>query len=479
MASHTPALMYTGPMNLNHDICYQALKTRDSRFDGQFFTGVSSTGIFCRPVCPASTPKTENCTFFPSASAALNAGYRPCLRCRPESAPTSPAWMGTEAIVRRAIRLIDEGALDEGHTLTDLCDRLGIGERHLRRLFQQYLGASPKQIALTRRLMFAKRLLIQTNAPITEIAMASGFNSLRRFNDAFKKAFDIPPSHGRKEDQKSNSSQDVTLHFSYHPPFDWDGLLDFFGSRAIDEIETVENETYRRTIKVDDSRGEISVSNDTVKNRLVARISNIPIEHLRIVSRKIRRMFDLDCNPELIANDLSQDEALRPVIEQKPGLRIPGTWNCFEVAVRAVIGQQISVKGARTICSRLVKRVGTGVFPSPQDIVDTDITGIGLTDRRVETLKNLAANWQDLNKAKPLEDNIKYLCSLKGIGPWTANYIVMRSLWEPDVYPVDDLGLIRGLEKLELPATKKDLAVRAESWRPWRAYGALYLWSVL
>ena len=188
-------------------------------------------------------------------------------------------------------------------------------------------------------------------------------------------------------------------------------------------------------------------------------------------------MFDLDCNPEQIAHDLSTDEALRPFIEETPGLRIPGTWNCFEVAVRAVIGQQISVKGARTICSRLVKRVGKGIFPSPQDIIETDLTEIGLTNRRIETLKNLATNWKDLNKAIPLEENIKELCKLKGIGPWTAHYIVMRSLWEPDVYPVDDLGLIRGLENLNLPATKKDLAKRAETWRPWKAYGALYLWK--
>jgi len=307
-------------MILEHDICYQALKTRDTRFDGQFFTGVSSTGIFCRPICPANTPKSENCTFYPSASAALNAGFRPCLRCRPESAPTSPAWMGTEAVVRRAIRLIDEGALDEGRSITTLCDRLGIGERHLRRLFQQHLGASPKQIALTRRLMFAKKLLFQTKAPITEIAIASGFNSLRRFNDAFKKSFDFPPSHGRKEEDMS-LDQDVILHFTYHPPFDWDGLLDFFATRAIDDIESVENQTYRRTIKVEENIGEIFVSNEPEKNRLIAKITGIPIEHLRIVSRKIRRMFDLDCNPTLIAQDLSHDEALSPLIEQTPGVR--------------------------------------------------------------------------------------------------------------------------------------------------------------
>ncbi|WP_135080992.1 DNA-3-methyladenine glycosylase 2 family protein [Terasakiella sp. SH-1] len=464
--------------HLDHDICYQALKTRDVRFDGRFFTGVTSTGIFCRPVCPANTPKPENCTFFPSASAALNAGFRPCLRCRPESAPASAAWRGTETTVRRALRLIENGVLDEGNKLETLCERLGIGERHLRRLFQQHLGASPKQIAQTRRLMFAKKLLVQTDISITEVALASGFNSQRRFNDAYQKTFGFPPSHERKTLQsRPQTTKETILYFSYRPPYDWQGLLAFFKERAIDGIEQVTDHAYSRHISIDGHHGDITLTCEADKHRLKASIRHIPVQYLRDLSLKIRRMFDIDADPDAIAHDLSHDEALAPLIAQTPGLRLPGAWDSFEIAVRAIIGQQISVKGARTICSRLVGRINTGLFPTPQDISEANLDGLGLTGRRITTLKTLAQNWQELDGAAPLEKTLQDLCSLPGIGPWTAHYIIMRSFCEPDIYPLDDLALLRGLEKLGLPATKKDLHMRAENWRPWRAYGALYLWK--
>ncbi|WP_240492892.1 DNA-3-methyladenine glycosylase 2 family protein [Candidatus Terasakiella magnetica] len=469
-------ILYTTFMNLEHDICYQALKTRDARFDGRFFTGVSSTGIFCRPICPASTPKPENCTFYPSASAAINAGFRPCLRCRPESAPASPAWLGTEATVRRALRLIEDGALDDGQSLSELCARLGIGERHLRRLFQSHLGASPKQIAQTRRLMFAKKLLVQTKAPITEIALGSGFNSLRRFNDAYKTAFGFAPSHERKNKSEETNTQETVLHFNFRPPYDWDGLLSFFKERALDEIETVSMTSYERLICIEGHKGSLRVSCDEKKNRLKAVIKDIPTAHLKTVSRKIRRLFDVDADPVGIAHDLSHDPVLMPLVKAHPGLRLPGAWDGFEIAVRAIIGQQISVKGARTICNRLVERIGTGLFPTADEIMNADLDGLGLTGRRITTLKKLSENWCGLDKAKPVEETLKELCALPGIGPWTAHYIVMRSFGEPDIYPVDDLALLRGLEKLGQPCTKADLKERAQNWRPWRAYGALYLW---
>ena len=466
-------------MSIKHDICYQALKTRDARFDGKFFTGVSSTGIFCRPICPAITPKPENCTFFPSADAALSAGFRPCLRCRPETAPASPAWLGTETTVRRAVRLIEEGALDHGQSVTDLCERFAVGERHLRRLFQTYLGASPKQIAQTRRLLFAKSLLAQTKAPVTEIAHAAGFNSLRRFNDAYKKTFGFAPSHERKKMESHEYLQEgIRLRFSYRPPYDWEGLLAFLQTRAIAPVEQVTQDSYRRCIEIDGHQGEISVRNEAQNNRLCCTIRGIPTLHLQTVARKIRRMFDVDADPQAIADDLGRDAVLRPLIAAYPGLRLPGAWDSFEIAVRAVIGQQISVKGARTIGMRLVDRVGRGLFPEPQDILDNNLDRLGLTGRRIATLKNLAQNWAAVDTAKPAQDIIDALCALPGIGPWTAHYIVMRSYAEPDIYPVDDLGLIRALEKLGVPATKKDLKTRAEKWGPWRAYGAIYLWRV-
>lgn len=472
-------------VHLNDDICYTALKTRDRRFDGRFFTAVSSTGIFCRPVCPASTPKRENCTFYPSAAAALKAGYRPCLRCRPETSPASSAWLGTQATVRRAIRLIEEGALDDGESLSVFADRLGLGERHLRRLFQEHLGASPKQIIQTRRLLFAKRLLSQTQAPITEIAHASGFQSLRRFNDAYKKTFQVTPRDERKKTGDGFVQDEITLRLPYRPPYDWKGLLSFYEQRALSGVEWIGNNTYHRTIETEGQNGQISVSCDEKKHRLIVTVSGIDLIHMRKVLQNIRRMFDVDADPEAIAHDLSHDKGLAPVIAKTPGLRLPGAWDGFEIAVRAIIGQQISVKGARTIATRLVHRLGqkrdneTYLFPTPDRIAAGNLEGLGLTSRRVTTLQNLAAHWKDLDRAQPLEQTIKELCALPGIGPWTAHYILMRSFSEPDIYPVDDLGLIRALEKLNQPASKKDLQARAENWRPWRAYGALYLWSVL
>lgn len=470
-------------MTLDTNICYTALKTRDARFDGRFFTGVTSTGIFCRPICPASTPKIENCTFHESANAALQAGFRPCLRCRPESAPVSAAWIGTEALVRRAINLIEDGELDEGQSVNHFANRLGVGERHLRRLFKTHVGASPKQIAQSRRLMFAKRLLRQTETSITEIAFASGFNSLRRFNDAYKAAFDFAPSHERKKSNIPSLNQDISLTFSYRPPYDWQGLLVFFEQRALPGVESIIDNCYQRTISIEGTAGLLHISNDISKNRLCCVISNVAVEHLRFISRNIRRMFDLDADPEAITHDLSHDPALAAIIETKPGLRLPGAWDGFEVAVRAIIGQQISVKGARTIASRLVQRLGTPLsdnrflFPSSEAIAKGDLDGLGLTKRRCKTLQNFAENWTELDRALSVEDTISSLCDLPGIGPWTAHYIVMRALGEPDTYPVADLALMRALEKMGLPAGKKDLEERAQNWRPWRAYGALYLWS--
>ncbi len=465
-------------MTLNHTICYQALKARDARFDGRFYTAVSSTGIFCRPICPATTPKAENCTFYPTASAALQAGYRPCLRCRPESAPASPAWMGTETTVRRAITLIEEGALDDGQTLESLCTRLGVGERHLRRLFQTHLGTSPKQMAQTRRLLFAKRLLKQTATPITDIAFAAGFSSLRRFNDAYKSAFGFAPREERKNRDDIATSENITLKFNYRPPYDWDGLLAFFALRAIAPVERVEEGYYIRKVRFEGQDGEIMISNDYANNRLVCQFFNIETRHLRDITHKIRRLFDLDADPQAIAQALSKDDILRPLIKATPGLRLPGAWDGFEIALRAIIGQQISVKGARTICMRVLERIGTGLFPTPQDILEHNLDGLGLTGRRIATLKKLAENWAELDAAKPVEETIKDLCALPGIGPWTAHYMMMRAFGEPDIYPVADLGLIRALESQGIVDAKTELENRSKNWRPWRAYGAIYLWNL-
>jgi len=358
-----------------------------------------------------------------------------------------------------------------------LADRLGIGDRHLRRLFIQHLGVTPTHMAKTRRLLFAKQLLHQTALPITDIAFAAGFNSLRRFNDVFKTAFHHPPSHERKRKTAPMTSSALTLTLPYRPPYDWEGLLDYYRFRCLDGIETVTDTAYHRTLGTKEAPFHLTVHHDGKKQALIVQLNGAPLADLHAINRTIRRVFDVDCDPEHIHHTLSHDPALAPLVNAHAGVRLPGAWSAFECAVRAVIGQQISVKAARTICMRLVDRVGHGVFPSPDAVANTPLEGLGLTQRRIETLKGLANQWTEPDPSRPTQELIDSLCALKGIGPWTAHYILMRSLSLPDLYPVDDLGLLRALENLDQPHSKKDLRHRAETWHPWQAYGALYLWK--
>ncbi len=482
-------------MNTDPKTCYRAVKSRDARFDGRFFTGVVSTGIFCRPVCPAITPKQKNCQFFENAAAAMNAGFRPCLRCRPEAAPGGPAWNGVSTTVNRAMRLINEGALDEA-SVDDLASRLGIGERHLRRLFLEHVGVGPKAVAQTRRVLFAKKLIDETDLPLTEIAHAAGFGSIRRFNSTFQKLYGKPPRDLRRlgEDETIRDSSSLNLKLAVRCPYDWDHLIGFFKSRAIPGIEEVTSDYYRRTIEIEKHRGFLEVRNDPSAAQLIVNIALDDTVLLKNAVERTRRLFDVDADSAAINAHLSQDPLLAKSVKAYPGLRLPGAWDPFEIAVRAILGQQVSVAAARTFAGRLVEAFGgsiknaenenlTRTFPSPKKLARSDLGIIGLTRRRQQTLRELsrafASGELNLDKAMGLDEIEKRLTSLPGIGPWTAQYIAMRSFGEPDAFPTGDLGLINAFKQKGEEITPRELDRRAENWRPWRAYATMHLWATL
>ena len=347
-------------MDLDADICYRALRSRDARFDGRFFIGVCTTGIYCRPVCPARTPFRKNVTFYACAAAAEAAGYRPCRRCRPETAPGTPAWAGTSATVSRALRLIGDGGLDETGA-DELAARLGVGARHLRRLFDEHLGASPVQVAQSRRIHAARMLLDNTALPITDIAYSSGFGSVRRFNTAFKTAFDRSPRDVRRARQNGHARDNkapLEVRLTYRPPFDWKGLLAFFGQRTLPGVETVKDGIYSRTLRLGEHSGIISVRHDATRRHVVLQVPAELAASLPEIAARVRRLFDLQADPETVKNQLAVDSQLRALLKRRPGLRVPGAWDPFEIAVRAIVGQQVSVAAARTICGRIVAKYG-------------------------------------------------------------------------------------------------------------------------
>ncbi|NYF51392.1 AlkA N-terminal domain-containing protein [Tunturiibacter gelidoferens] len=480
------------------EACYRALQSRDPRFDGLMYVGVKSTGIYCRPVCPARTAKYENCTFYPSAAAAHEAGYRPCLRCRPETAPELASWRGTSNTVSRALALIADGALDsEGKTVDALAERLGVGERHLRRLFLQHLGASPIAVAQTRRVLFAKHLVHETRMPMTEVALAAGFNSLRRFNELFQQLFHRPPSALRRKSSVSrpNASAGITLRLRYRPPYDWESMLTFLQARAIPGVEVVEKGCYRRTVEIDGSVGSIAVTHLPHQQSLSVTIHFTSVQSLPAIVARVRRLFDLGADIETIDAHLSHDPQLAPWVALHPGLRAPGGWDGFELAVRAILGQQITVASARKLAGQLVALHGkplpknpsaspglTHTFPTAKRLATAKSLGLGMPAARLASLKALAqAATDDPNLFRPfgtIEEAIARLRTIPGIGEWTAQYIALRAIREMDAFPASDIGLLRGVAKVDgAPATPKSLLHRADSWRPWRAYAAQHLWA--
>ena len=483
-------------MDLDHDACYRALVTRDARFDGRLFVGVKTTGIYCRPICPARTPKRQNVTFHASAAAAQEAGFRPCLRCRPEAAPDLAVWRGTSNTVARALALIELGALDEAD-VEALADRLGVGERQLRRLFAKHLGASPVAVAQTRRVLLAKQLIHETRLPMAEVALASGFGSIRRFNETFQQLFRRPPSALRRSgsaDISSGPAGEVSLLLRYRPPYDWPAMLTFLRLRAIPGVEVVGEDSYARTIEIDGVHGMLVVRPGE-GNALRAVIRFPTLTALPTIIARLRRLFDLAADPEAIGAHLARDPALAPLVAARPGLRTPGAWHGFELAIRALLGQQITVSAAIGLAGKLTAAYGedftaqhadhpglTRVFPRPERLAQADLSTLGMPGSRARALSSLAATVVAdpgiFSATRSLEEAITQLKGLAGIGEWTAQYIAMRELREPDAFPAADIGLMRALEdETGRRPTPVELLARAEAWRPWRAYAAQHLWA--
>lgn len=482
-----------GAPELDPAICWQALYSRDPRFDGRFFAGVVTTRVYCRPICPVPLRKPENVQWFPSTASAEAAGFRPCRRCRPHTSPGTPAWLGTSAVVSRALKLISDGRLDTGD-VEALAERVGIGSRHLRRLFVQHLGASPVKIARTRRVHFARHLIEETSLPITKIALSSGFRSVRQFNHAVRAAFDHSPSELRLLHGSSKASDrqaGIVIHLSYRPPFDWAALVGFLTPRATPGVEVIQNDCYRRTIEVDGQPGEIEVRPDDDTPRLRVQVKLTSYEHLTAVIERVRRIFDLGADPLQIASHLSRDPRLKTLLDARPGLRVPGVWDGFELAVRAVLGQQLTVRDSSLLVARLVRNFGrpvetsveglTHLFPRPEVLADADLSCAGIRGACAGGIRTLARavckRELAFEASKTLEDTLSRLRAIRGTGERKAHYIAMRAFGEPDAFPSADLGLRRSVGNRRSPVSPAELVRLAETWRPWRAYAAMHLWA--
>jgi AraC family transcriptional regulator, regulatory protein of adaptative response / DNA-3-methyladenine glycosylase II len=484
--------------SLDPNACYRALRARDRRFDGAFFVAVHSTGIYCRPICPARPVAFDRCTFYGRAAEAEREGYRACFRCRPELAPGLAPMDSTPRLVRRAAAEIDSGSLDE-HSVEALAMTLGVSSRHLRRAMEAELGVSPIEYAQTRRLALAKQLLHDTTLPLTDVAFAAGFGSVRRFNALFKKTFARAPSEVRRTRlarANEGASDAIILRLEYRPPLAWESLLAFLRGRAIPGVERIEGGGYRRTVRVGSHVGWLSVRHaDGEAPVLLASVSTSLVPRLTTIVARLRALFDLDAQPHVITEHLRRDVLLRPLLARAPGLRLPGAFDPFEMAVRAVLGQQVSVKGATTLCGRLVDAFGTpvalgdgapeglrAVFPTAAELARVPLAKlrtIGLPEARAATILGLASNVSmghiDLSGGIPPETSIEALESLPGIGPWTAHYLAMRALRWPDAFVAGDLGVRKALGMISSRAAEE----RAEPWRPWRAYAVMLLWSSL
>lgn len=471
-------------MELKADICYNALLARDARFDGVIFVGVASTGIYCRPVCPARTPKPENCTFYRSAAAAERAGHRPCLRCRPELAPGNARIDAVGRLAAAAANAIEDGALSET-TVDAMAARLGVTDRHLRRAVEREYGVSPIGLAQTQRLLAAKRLLTDTSLPVTEVAFASGFSSLRRFNALFRERYRMNPSALRRAAAGSPSGT-LCCEVAFRPPFDWEAHLDFIGRRAIAGVEAVVDSRYLRTVSVGGARGWIAVGLSARPNTLRVEMSESLAPKMIPVVAGVKRVFDVAANPEQIAARLG------PLATSRPGLRVPGAFDGFEVAVRAILGQQVSVRAATTLAGRFAAALGTPLetphaglshtMPAPRTVAGAkveDLAALGILSSRARTILDIAAAVESGelrldSHADPIQ-TMTALKQIREVGEWTAQYVAMRALGWPDAFPHADLGILKALGTED----PRVALARAEEWRPWRAYAAMHLWRSL
>jgi AraC family transcriptional regulator, regulatory protein of adaptative response / DNA-3-methyladenine glycosylase II len=484
-------------VELDRNACYRVLLARDARYDGRFFTCVKTTGIYCRPICPARTPKLENCVFMASAAAAQEAGYRPCLRCRPERAPDLLVRSGASPTVSRALALIERGALDEAG-VESLAGRLGLGARQLRRLFSCHLGAAPISVAQTRRVLLAKQLIHDSALSMTQVALASGFSSVRRFNETFQRLYGRPPSALRRRsagDARTHAQRSaLVLHLPYRPPYDFARLLRFLEARAIAGVEHVSGGHYRRVIVLDGSVGTLAVSDSPERCALRVELRLARLTALPGLIARVRHVFDLGSDPQVIARELRRDALLAPLIAARPGLRVPGAWDGFELAVRGILGQQISVVAATRLAGQLVTLLGapladgaepglSHVFPGPERFEPALLSSLPMPRARVAALFELASaaqrDAQLFDPGQALEAAVARLLQVPGIGRWTAQYIALRALAHSDAFPEGDIGLVRALAAQDggVRPSAKALLARAEAWRPWRGYAALHLWT--
>jgi AraC family transcriptional regulator of adaptative response / DNA-3-methyladenine glycosylase II len=475
-------------MTLDPEICWRAWTSRDRRFDGRFFLGVTSTGIYCRPGCPARTPARRHVRFYGSAAAAEAAGFRPCLRCRPETSRGSAAWQGTSATVARALRLIDEGLLDEG-SVERLASRLGITSRWLRMLFSEQVGASPLEVAMTRRVHFARRLLDETPLKLADIALATGFASERRLRAAIQATFRRPPSALRGRGRSAIAAP-LALRVPARAPFDATPLLAFLAARAIPGVEVVEGRSYRRTIVLEGEPAVLEVEAHASEPVVTLRASAAPPRALLPLVARVTRLFDLDADAVAIAAHLREDPLLARIVPVT-GVRVPGAWDAFELGVRALLGQQVSVAAARTLAARLVRACGaplavargplTHVFPAPAAVAAAPLERLGLTGARAAALRGFARAVEDgvldLETPGELDEAVARLMALPGIGDWTAQYIALRAMREPDAFPAGDLAVRKALARGGSLPSEREVRRHAERWRPWRAYATLALWT--
>lgn len=508
-----PLQLADGATLFDSAVYESARQARDPRYDGRFFVGVLTTGIYCRPICPVRIPKQENIQLYRSAAAAATAGFRPCLRCRPESSPGTPAWTGGSWKVTRALEMIERGFLDVS-TPRALAAKLFIGERQLGRLFQQHLGAAPNEVAQTRRLHFAKKLIDETDLPFTTLCFAAGFGSVRRFNAVLKQTYGksprelrarrltrTNPEKGSKGSKGANESNEIAvgaivLTLSYRPPFDWAALLSFLAYRAIPGVEQVTESSYARSFRVINDAGKVDAqghfiaqfSTDANTVSLSVWIDNKAA--LQRVVERVRAILDLRADSEIIERTLASDPRLAKLVARYPGTRVPGCWSGFEVAIRAILGQQVTVKAASTLVSRVAMRHGEAYdcdqegidyfFPEAEAIAIADLEGLGIVRARVTAITDVArrivAGELDIGPNASLEAFVCAFCEIKGIGEWTAHYVAMRALADPNAFPHSDLILLRAAAETGEKLTPRALKARAEPWQPWRAYAVLLLW---
>jgi AraC family transcriptional regulator of adaptative response / DNA-3-methyladenine glycosylase II len=463
------------------DVYYEAMKARDPRFDGKFFVGVKTTGIYCRPICPAK-PKRENIEFFQNSHQAEASGYRPCLRCRPESAPQSPAWIGKSATVQRAMKFLNSQAtldFDED----SFAEKFGVTARHLRRLFVEEIGKTPKQLAFENRLNLARKLIVETNLSITEAAFAAGFSSVRRFNDAFKERFKKAPREIRKAQVSKTEGLKVSL--PYRPPFDFEGLMKSYRNHRVGNLEWFEDDAMTRVVSSGKDVGLVTISNDSERSSLIVEIDFPDTTHIQSIIHRVRGMFDLDSDPVIIANSLDTDKDIKKMLKTHPGIRLPSGWDPFELAIGAILGQLVSVEFGQRLLHDLIEIAGAEsglerngqaikLFPTPEQIIKADLQNLKTTGIRKNTLKEfskaIAEGRVSLEPTQDVDLFLKAVLSIKGIGPWTAHYIALKSLRSTDTFPSSDLILNRALQHHPTGVLEK--------MRPWRGYVAALFWRI-